>query len=104
MRAAMETEAPPADIAAALERLRIELKYLKDELRELKDADKERAKASRALLVGCVLSFLGPTVGIVWGYSQLTARVDELVASNARADAARNDHELRIRVLEKVRQ
>lgn len=93
-----------AEVAAALERLRVELKHLKDEVRELKEADRERAKASRALLVGFVLSFLGPTLGIVWGYSQLTARVDQLMASVARADQARNDHELRIRVLEKVRQ
>lgn len=95
------TEAPPAETAAALERMRVEIRYLRDELRELKDADKERAKASRSLMLACVFSFLAPSIGVVWGYAQLTARVDQLVESATLSTSKHQDHEARLRDLEK---
>jgi len=97
------TDMPPADTAAALERLRIEMRFLRDEVRQLKDSDIERAKSSRTLLVGVVFSFLAPSVGIIWGYAQLTARVDSIMQSGAVEAARFGDHEERIRHLEKVR-
>lgn len=97
------TEAPPAEVAAALERLRVEMRFMRDEIGELKKADKERASNARALIIGCIFAFLGPSLGIVWGYSQLTARVDALVQSGASASARFGDHESRLRYLEKVR-
>jgi hypothetical protein len=99
----METEAPPAEVAAALERLRVEMRYMRDEIGELKKADKERSANARALVIGCVFAFLGPSLGIVWGYSQLTARVDSLVQSGASATSRFGDHESRLRYLEGIR-
>lgn len=99
----METEAPPAEVAAALERLRVEMRYMRDEIGELKKADKERSSNARALVIGCVFAFLGPSLGIVWGYSQLTARVDSLVQSGASATSRFGDHESRLRYLESIR-
>lgn len=97
------TEAPPADVVAAIERMRVEIRYMRDEIGELKKADKERSANARALVIGCVFAFLGPSLGIVWGYSQLTSRVDALVQSAASASARFGDHESRLRYLEKVR-
>jgi hypothetical protein len=96
-----ETEPPHIETAAALERLRVEMRFMRDELRELKDADKERTKASRALLFACVFSFLAPSLGVVWGYAQLTARVDQLVGSASDSSERFADHEDRLRSLEK---
>ncbi len=98
-----ETEAPPPDVAASLERLRVEMRFMRDEIASLKEADIERSKSARALVVGCVIAFLGPSLGIVWGYAQLTARVDSLVQSGASASARFGDHEDRLRYLEKIR-
>jgi hypothetical protein len=100
---AAEIEAPPADIVAAIERLRAEMRYMRDEIADLKKADKERSSNARALVVGCIFAFLGPSFGIVWGYSQLTARVDALVQSGAAASSRFGDHESRLRYLEKIR-
>ena len=97
------TEAPPADVVAAIERMRVEIRYMRDEIGELKKADKERSANARALVIGCIFAFLGPSLGIVWGYSQLTSRVDALVQSGASASARFGDHESRLRYLEKVR-
>lgn len=83
--------------------MRVEIRYLRDELRELKDADKERAKASRALLFACVFSFLAPSLGVVWGYAQLAARVDQLVENMGAETTKHADHEARLRDLEKHR-
>jgi len=88
-------------MAAALERLRVELRFMRDELRELKDADKERAKASRALFVACLLSFSAPSLAVVWGYAQLTARVDQLGGLASDSVAKFRDYDERLRSLEK---
>ena len=98
----METDSPPAETIAALERLRVEMRFMRDEIRELKDADRERAKASRSLIVACVFSFLAPSIGVVWGYAQLTARVDQLVSASSSGAERFSDHESRLRLLEKV--
>ena len=95
-----ETELPSADVATALERLRIEMRHLKDEMREFREADRERAKASRSLIIAVVIGFLTPTVGAVWGYAQLSARVEYLIAALGDVSKKHDEHEMRNRSIE----
>jgi len=95
-----DTDIPPPDNDAAIDRLRIEVRLLREDVRELKDQEKERAKASRGLMLTSIFAFLIPTIGAIYGYAQLASNV---AYSGNHIDALHqriNEQESRIRSLE----
>jgi len=70
-----------ANIDSSIQKLSDDIRHLKTTIAELRDAEKERVKSNKGLMVIAVTAFLIPTVSVVWGGAQLSAKVDYLASS-----------------------